>query len=234
MSSASAFFTNMSADDRHRRRELAARVNGLQEREVVPLAGRVVVRAERRRHVHHAGSVVGRHELFADDHLVVRPAGILEPVERPAIARTDEIGAAAIGRRSSHRSRSPRRARRAARASARMMVRRVLSLLASCAQLDVLELGMHRERHVRHERPRRRRPHENAPPCAVAVARRRRARCRRSDPRRPRSPARPRGSTAPCRTAGSTAGSCGRDRAAPCRTASPAPTTRSRRSRSCT
>ena len=43
------------------------------------------------------------------------------------------------------------------------------------------------------------------------------ARRTRSDPRRPRTPARPRGSTAPCRSARSTAGSCGRDRAGPFR-----------------
>ena len=83
-----------SADDRHRRRELAARADRLQEREVVPLAGRVVVGAERRRHVHDAASIVGRHELFADDDLVVRPVGILEPVERTSVSLTDEIGAA--------------------------------------------------------------------------------------------------------------------------------------------
>ena len=215
-----------SADDRHRRRKLAARVDRLQEREVVSLARRVVVRTERRRHVHHAAAVVGRHELLADDDLVVRALRDTRASRTAAVPRPDELRA-----RRSSTDRVPAllvvlaEHARATRASARMSV--LLSLSSSRRiDLDVVELRMHRERRVRHERPRRRRPHENAPldcrctALAVGARREHRARCRRSDPRRPRSPARARGSTAPCRSAGSTAGSCGRDTAASCRTAS--------------
>jgi hypothetical protein len=56
----------------------------------------------------------------------------------------------------------------------------------------------------------------------------------RSDPTRPGSLTRLRGSTASCRSVGSTGGSCGRASAAPSRAASPAPTRRSPHTRSST
>ena len=80
--------------------KLAARVHRLQEREVVPLPRRVVVGAERRRHVHDAAAVVRRHEVLADDHLVLRPPGYSQPVERAAVAPPDELRAASSAARS--------------------------------------------------------------------------------------------------------------------------------------
>jgi hypothetical protein len=77
----------LTADERQLRRELAARVHRLQEREVVPSSRCVVVRAERGSHVHHARAVVRAHERFPDDDLVIRSLGIRQPIDRPTIAR---------------------------------------------------------------------------------------------------------------------------------------------------
>ena len=51
-----------AADHRHRFRETTTRIDRLDERQVVPLPRPVVIRAERRRHVHDTGAIVGRHK----------------------------------------------------------------------------------------------------------------------------------------------------------------------------
>ncbi len=56
------FLYEHSAHERHVRRELAAEIDGLEERESIALPRRVIVGAERWRHVHDAGSFVGGDE----------------------------------------------------------------------------------------------------------------------------------------------------------------------------
>ena len=58
------------------------------------LARGVVVGAKRRRHVHDSTAVFGRDKLLADDDLMRAVSRVLEPVEWPPVAASDEIATA--------------------------------------------------------------------------------------------------------------------------------------------
>ena len=81
-----------SAHDGDARVELAAPVHRLNEGEPVALAGGVVVRAERRRHVHDPRAVGGLYKVLAHHQLVLAP-GERHPVQRPPVARAYEVAA---------------------------------------------------------------------------------------------------------------------------------------------
>ena len=83
------FLHEHSADERHVRGKFAALIHWLKECELVALSGRVVVGAERRRHVHHARSIFCRDEIFRDDHFV-RALVERDPVERTTVVHSDE------------------------------------------------------------------------------------------------------------------------------------------------
>ena len=151
---------------RHVVGELAARRDRLQEGEPMTLTGRVVVGTERRRHVHHAAAVFRAHEIFRHDHFMTTFIGIRHPVERSAIALARQFRAGhlsahvpAVGPVGTQHSRHPCLGQNDRPLGARLL-----------AQLHVRERGIHRQRGVRHQRPRRGRPHQNATTLRRRVA----------------------------------------------------------------
>ena len=142
----------------HVRRELAARVHRLQEREPVLLPRQVVVRAERGRHVHHAAAVVGGHEILGDDDLV-RALRVRHPVQRTPVAQSRELRAPEL--RDDLPLRAPLLPEHRDGARFREQQRPVGA--AVLADFDVRERRIHGERGVRQQRPRRRRPDDDSP-----------------------------------------------------------------------
>ena len=148
-----------SAHDGHVGGKLAARVHRLNEREPVSLARRVVIGAERRRHVHDAGAIIRRNEILANDHAVVTLDAIeRDPIEWALVARSDERGPG----EPSHRVPSvavvlTEHARRAGLGENDRPIRS-----GALPELDVDELGVHGERDVGNEGPGSGGPDEDA------------------------------------------------------------------------
>ena len=125
-------------------------------------------------------------------------------LERPRVGESHAVGAAGTARAGARRRAAPSRPAAAVlehdRAGARLRAARMRPSRHSYSPYS--SSGVHRERHVRRQRPRRRRPDDEA----RAGFRPRAGTSRRSSGRgRRRSPARARGSRARCRSAGSTA-----------------------------
>ena len=133
-----------AADDGQIFRKLTASVHRLQERKTVFLPSRVVVRSERRRHVHHAAPILRRDEVSRHDDLVPGVRGILEPVERPTIPPAQHVAAAQP--RHDVPALLPVRAKHSRHAPFGEDQRRLV--LVAAFDLDVLEIRMHRERDV--------------------------------------------------------------------------------------
>jgi hypothetical protein len=155
-----SLFDELPGDDGHPVGKLPPRADGLHECQAVPLPSRVVVGTECRRHVYDATAVFGRDERFADDDLVRRPGRILHPIERPLVARSDQHGAAVSI--DNVPARLPILAKHAPEPSLGKNQRSTI-LARLPHHLDVRQLRIHRERHVRNERPRRRGPDQDPP-----------------------------------------------------------------------
>ncbi len=131
----------------YERRELRALVDGHDGRDAVRLAEILVVLAERRRHMHHAGTVLGGHEVAAEHPERVR--GVGQEVEQRRVRATDEFGAQ----------------HRADRLESVQLLRVRADpgraqdhALAVTFEHGVGDVRPHRDRQVRWQRPRRRRP----------------------------------------------------------------------------
>ncbi len=132
-----------------------------EEREPVRLPGRVVVGAERRRHVHDAGAVRGRDEVAGHHDAVHRVVRKRHHVERPAIPEASEGAAEHHPLRRLHRALSEEPGEELGRQARRQ--HQPPAWRPRVGVLAVLEIRVHRRRHVRGEGPRRRGPNDEFP-----------------------------------------------------------------------
>ena len=109
--------------------------------------------------MHDTRPIIRTHEILANNDFVVAAFRIWQPIDRTAIGGTNQIGAldCAHLRPAIHIVVAQHGGNSRLREDDRPRVG-----TPGLSQLDVVDIRMHGERRVRHERPRRRRPDEDA------------------------------------------------------------------------